>query len=94
MLADELDYVIGVDTHLERHALAVVVCPSGACVFEASVAGCADGYAEALALAERWAPARRAFAIEGTGCYGKGLARFLQQRGELVLEIDRPRRRG
>ena len=94
MLADQLDYVIGVDTHRDRHALAVVVCPSGARVFEASVEGCAGGYAEALALAERWAPARRAFAIEGTGSYGKGLARFLQARGELVLEIDRPRREG
>ena len=94
MLADELDYVIGVDTHRDRHALAVVVCPSGARVFEASVEGCAGGYAEALALAERWAPARRAFAIEGTGSYGKGLARFLEARGELVVEIDRPRREG
>jgi transposase len=94
MLADQLDYVIGVDTHRDRHALAVVACASGAGVFEASVAGCAGGYAEALALAERWAPARRAFAIEGTGSYGKGLARFLQERGELVFEIDRPRRRG
>ena len=94
MLADQLDYVIGVDTHRDRHALAVVACPSGARVFEASVEGCAGGYAEALVLAEHWAPARRAFAIEGTGSYGKGLARFLQARGELVLEIDRPRREG
>jgi len=28
MLADELDYVIGVDTHRDEHALAVVACPS------------------------------------------------------------------
>ena len=51
MLADELDFVIGVDTHRDRHALAVVACPSGARVFEASVEGCERGYAEALALA-------------------------------------------
>jgi hypothetical protein len=29
MLADELDYVVGVDTHRDRHTLAVVVAPSG-----------------------------------------------------------------
>jgi len=27
MLADELDYVVGVDTHRDEHVLAVVVAP-------------------------------------------------------------------
>jgi transposase len=44
MLADELDYVLGVDT---------------------------------------------AWAIEGTGSYGAGLARYLSARGEVVLEVSR-----
>jgi transposase len=43
------------------------------------------GYARALCLAEREAPGRRAWAIEGTGSYGAGLARFLTARGERVL---------
>ncbi len=30
MLADEVDYVIGVDTHHDQHTLAVVVAPTGA----------------------------------------------------------------
>ena len=30
MLADELDYVVGVDTHRDEHVLAVVVAPAGA----------------------------------------------------------------
>jgi hypothetical protein len=30
MLADELDYVIGVDTHRDEHVLAVVTAPAGA----------------------------------------------------------------
>src|SRR3989442_110500 len=34
MLADELDFVIGVDTHRDEHALALVACPSGARVQE------------------------------------------------------------
>ena len=44
-------------------------------VFEAEVAAGAPGYARALRLAERQAPGRRAWAIEGTGSYGAGLAR-------------------
>ncbi len=35
-----------------------------------------------------WA-GRRAWAIEGTGSYGAGLARYLAERGETVLEISR-----
>ncbi len=30
MLADELDYVVGVDTHRDAHVLAVVTAPAGA----------------------------------------------------------------
>ena len=37
MLADELDYVVGVDTHRDRHALAVVAAPSGGVVAQRSV---------------------------------------------------------
>jgi transposase len=31
-------------------------------------------------------------ALEGTGCYGAGLTSFLVDRGEWVVEIDRPKR--
>jgi transposase len=34
----------------------------------------------------------RAFAIEGTGSYGAGLARFLGEQGERVHEVERPQR--
>lgn len=37
MLADELDYVVGVDTHLDEHVLAVVVAPTGAVVARQAV---------------------------------------------------------
>jgi len=30
MLADELDYVVGVDTHRDEHVLAVLTAPAGA----------------------------------------------------------------
>jgi len=89
MLADELDYVLGVDTHRDEHTLAVVTAPTGALVAGAAAAAAARGYRELLRVADRYAPGRRAWAIEGSGSYGAGLARFLADRGETVLEISR-----
>jgi transposase len=90
MLADELDYVVGVDTHRDAHALAIVDAGTGAAVGSARVTANERGYA--LRLAEREASGRRGWAIEGTGSYGAGLARFLARRGERVLEVGRTRR--
>src|SRR5256885_163744 len=92
MLADQLDYVIGVDPHRDSHALAVVHVVSGAVVFEATVVASSDGYAQVLKLADQHAPGRRAFAIEGTGSFGAGLTGFLTGRSEWVLEVGRLRR--
>ena len=39
MLADELDYVIGVDTHRDEHVLAVVAAPAGAVVARRAIEG-------------------------------------------------------
>ncbi len=87
MLADQLDYVIGVDPHRDMHALAVVEVRTGTVVFEAVLSADGGGYADALRLADRYAPGRRAFAVEGTGSFGAGLTRSLTARGERVLEI-------
>src|SRR6266545_2674512 len=92
MLADQLDFVVGVDPHRDSHALAVVQVVSGAVVFETTVVASSDGYARALALVEEHAAGRRAFAIEGTGSFGAGLTRFLTGRGERVLEVGRMKR--
>jgi transposase len=92
MLADELDYVIGVDPHRDRNAIAVIGLPVGQVVCEASAACSSGGYGAVLRLAEAHAPGRRAFAIEGTGCYGKGLTQFLVARGERVVEVSRVKR--
>jgi transposase len=89
MLADELDYVVGVDTHLDEHVLAVVAAPSGAVVARRSIRSSARGYAAALQFAGEAAAGARVWAIEGTGSYGAGLARYLAARGETVLEISR-----
>jgi transposase len=92
MLADQLDYVIGVDPHRDTHALAIVEVRTGGVVLEASVDASASGYRRALELAQRHAPGRRAFAIEGTGSFGAGLTRMLVSRQERVVEVGRLRR--
>ena len=89
MLADEVDYVLGVDTHRDEHVLAVVTAPAGAVVAGSAAPANGRGYREALRFAERVAPGRRAWAIEGTGSYGAGLARYLSEHGEAVLEVSR-----
>jgi transposase len=89
MVADELDYVIGVDTHLDEHVLAIIAAPSGAVVARRSIQASARGYAAALRFAAAEAKGARVWAIEGTGSYGAGLARFLAGRKETVLEISR-----
>jgi transposase len=89
MLADEVDYVIGVDTHRDQHTLAVVVAPTGAVLAQTVVRASGAGYAKALQFASRHASGARAWAIEGAGHYGAGLARYLADRGEAVLEVGR-----
>jgi len=96
MLADELDYVLGVDTHRDEHVIAVVTAPAGAVIAATAAAASSRGYRELLAVAGQHAPGRRVWAVEGSGSYGAGLARFLAERGETVLEISRagaPQRR-
>jgi transposase len=92
MLADQLDYIIGVDPHRDSHSLAVVQVVSGVIVFESTIDANSDGYAQALKLADEHACGRRAFAVEGTGSFGAGLTRFLIGRDERVLEVGRLRR--
>jgi transposase len=92
MLTDELDYVLGVDTHRDAHTLVIVEARTGRAQEELSLAANRSGYRRALTLARAHAPRARVWAIEGTGSYGAGLSRFLTSRGEQVREIERPQR--
>ncbi len=92
MVADQLEYVVGVDTHRDEHALAVVVASTGAVVARRTVSSDARGYRQALRFAASYAPGARLWAVEGVGHYGAGLARNLSRRGETVLEVGRPPR--
>jgi hypothetical protein len=88
MLADEVDYVIGVDTHRDAHAVAVIDA-IGSVVMEAVTAANDAAFARLLERIDVEAPGRRAWAIEGSGSYGAGLVRFLANHGERALEVHR-----
>jgi transposase len=94
MLAESVDVVIGVDTHRDEHALAVLDAATGGVLARFGVSAHRRGYRQALAQADGLGHARRAWALEGSGSYGAGLRRALLARGERAIEIDRPERRG
>ncbi len=91
MLADRVDHIVGVDTHRDHHSAAVTDA-AGAALADTQVPADAFGYRRLLAFAAAHAPRRRVWAIEGTGSFGSGLTTFLLERGEWVVEIDRPKR--
>lgn len=92
MLADEADHVIGVDTHRDTHTAAAVETQTGVVGESKTTSADSLGHKRMLAFAEEHAPASRVWAIESTGSYGSGLTTYLLERGERVVEVDRPKR--
>lgn len=90
-LSDLVDVVIGVDTHVDTHAAAAIDVRTGGVLDEITVEANAEGYAQLVEFADQHA-VLRAWAIEGTGCHGAGLAHHLARGEELVIELDRPER--
>lgn len=90
MVAQPADLVIGVDTHRDTHALALVGAHSGQVIAEFSVRADPAGYRAALSEVERHRCAGRTWAIEGCGSYGAGLRRYLSGAGEQVVEAGPP----
>jgi transposase len=85
----EWTVAIGVDTHKEVH-VAVALDRLGAQLDSREIATTPAGYRRLLSWAQELGVP--AFAIEGTGSYGAGLVRFLEQAGVAVYECERPRR--
>lgn len=88
---DQVEVTVGVDTHGDTHTAAVIDTTGrllGCHQFSAD----APGYAALLAWAVTFGVVLLA-AIEGTGAYGAGLARYLRGAGVDLLEIDRPDRK-
>jgi transposase len=88
---------VGVDTHKDLH-VASAKDQLGRRVATTLVPTTLAGYQQLLAWAHGFGEVE-AFGVEGTGCYGAALARFLRSRGQIVFEVNRPdravrRRRG
>ena len=62
----KVDHVIGVDTHRDRHAAAILD-PNGGLVAELTVASDQAGSEALLGLVAQRAPGLRCWAVEGTG---------------------------
>lgn len=81
----------GVDTHSETHHAAVVLM-NGRRLADAEFPATAAGYADLLAWMRSFGRLH-AVGVEGTGAYGKGLARHLRREKVEVVEVNRPDRR-
>jgi transposase len=94
---DSRRVIVGVDTHGEVH-VACAIDQLGRRLAIADFATTPAGYRAVLEWARKLGEVA-VFGVEGCGCYGAGLARFLDAQGQLVLEVNRPdrsarRRRG
>jgi len=92
ILAEQVDHVIGVDTHRDSHSAAVITAITGAVSDGRTVSADASGHKRLLRFAKLHAAGRRVWAIESSGSYGSGLAAFLLAHGEWVVEVERPAR--
>ncbi|MGP4089992.1 IS110 family transposase [Streptomyces sp. KR55] len=89
MTADAAEEVLlGVDTHKDVHAAAVVTV-LGATLDRRSFPATADGYRQLVAWARSFGVLRRA-GVECTGSYGAALARHLRVEGIEVTEVNQP----
>src|SRR6185436_16223295 len=93
MLAELVDHVVGVDPDRDWITLAVLDARSAGVVAEGRFPANKDGYAEAVAFVDGHSvDSERAWVIEGSAGYGRGLAAELDRCGEWVIEFDRPTR--
>jgi transposase len=90
-IADQVRFVtVGVDTHRDVH-VAGVIDDRGGELAAASFSADTAGYAALEAWAVGFGPVE-CFGVEGTGSWGRGLARHLTAAGRVVIEVNRPDR--
>jgi transposase len=82
--------IVGVDTHKDVH-VAHAKDELGRALGQISVPASARGYRSLLGWSRKLG-GMRTFGVEGTGCYGAGLTRYLRAEGEIVIEVIRPNR--
>ncbi len=93
IVADRYRFVVGVDTHAATHSYAIIGCPSGRLVAEATFPTSNAGLARAQAWISRRTKGARdgvMIATEGTGSYGSVVAGRLEYGGYRVVEAPTP----
>jgi transposase len=91
IVADQFEFIVGVDTHKQSHSVAVID-PSGAVRSQLRASTDPGGLDRLVDTVRQAAPGRRLWAVEQTGSYGSGLTMLLREVGEETVEIDRPAR--
>jgi transposase len=89
--AEAIGVTGGVDTHSNTHHAAALD-DVGRLLSTREFPANIDGYEQLLDWLQSFGTLRR-IGIEGTGCYGAGLTRFLRRHGIEVVEVNRPDRR-
>jgi transposase len=84
---DGPEVTLGIDTHLDQHAAAVLD-QLGRVLATTSAPATPDGYEQLLSWASGFGLVTRA-GVESTSCYGAGVTRFLQAAGVEVIEVTR-----
>jgi transposase len=93
LLADQVDAVLGVDTHRDTHQVELTA-PTGAVLARVQISNDSDGFARLICWMSEHAPGPRVVAaVEGTRSYGIGVTRALTDAGLLVLEAEQPARK-
>ena len=91
MVPGQLEFVIGVDRTSPDTPVAVLD-HLGGLIASTSVAATAAAFGWLIEWLEDRAPGGRVWSVEGSSGYGAGLTGFVQDRGEMVYEADRPKR--
>jgi transposase len=93
MLAELVQHVIGVDPDRDWITLAIIDARTTGICAHGRFPATARGYVDAAQFVDGHSiDTERAWAIEGTASYGRGLTVALSRRGEWVIEFDRPTR--
>ena len=90
MLATMVEHVIGIDPDRDRVTASVVDTATTGEQASAVFATTRRGYDQLLVWANQHTPARRAWAVEGAGSYGAGVASYLTSQDERVVEFNNP----
>lgn len=94
MLAELVEHVIGVDPDRDWITVAALDARTSGVLATDRFPANNNGYRDAIAWADAHTiESERAWVIEGTASYGRGLTMALQRRDELVFEFDRPTRK-